>query len=761
MWNCGNCGKQNEEEFTACWNCGCGADGYPAPEGFLKEATPGVATPKIEGNLQTFKVFKHPVYGFQAIKTGWSWPAFLFDWIWAFAKKLWLVGFWIFMAYLVLQAGTAYLMGDECRYGAADVSRYLEPSETCLPTQLIGAYIDAILLLCLKVYFGRTAHRYREQMLEGRGFQLLGQIEAHSADDAIARACVLAERRGKNAHEGWIATGAGQNRSVHGVPVAVFVAISLAVLGPATLLCYIKWFAEVDYWDSAFVAHKMSLRQLTYYAILGNGEAQFRLGLHLDRTSPEDGRRWIQKVADNGNIPAMRSRGYAYTYGAGVPQDIQQGILWYTKAADKGDADAQDELGHIYLGGYGAPVNHSEALRRFRQAADQSRARYSYAYGYTGLGILYAKGLGVPMDNAKAREYYRDAANRESCSGEAAFLLAKMYLAGNGGPKDTKEGLKWLQKAAFKSDHTSPGFKLWPGPAGLAKMALTDLGVMSCKQLENEYVHCPDEEIKRLSSAGDKELAEEAQMLDHPERYVAPVLRAILPALKKSGVPVLLPSELRLTDYQGKSYTVEVEQYRLEVSGGGYQIRLASPSCDGAISCFVGTIIATTEIRQVKADDIVPLAQGIAGNYFPNGGAGGRVPASIDFIYKGVIYSFSLFTSRETLIKIANSAILGGPRAPLAPRIPKHYAAVPSAATGTSGGLKLSFSQPSWVEIRDGSGQIIFSQLNPAGSQSDIRGQPPFALVIGNASNVTVQYKGKVVELTQRSQEDVARLTLE
>ena len=84
-----------------------------------------------------------------------------------------------------------------------------------------------------------------------------------------------------------------------------------------------------------------------------------------------------------------------------------------------------------------------------------------------------------------------------------------------------------------------------------------------------------------------------------------------------------------------------------------------------------------------------------------------------------------------------------------------------SAAALPSSGLKLSFSQPSWVEIRDRSGQIIFSQLSPAGSQRDIEGLPPFALVIGNATNVTVQYKGKVVELLQRSKDDVARLNLD
>lgn len=101
------------------------------------------------------------------------------------------------------------------------------------------------------------------------------------------------------------------------------------------------------------------------------------------------------------------------------------------------------------------------------------------------------------------------------------------------------------------------------------------------------------------------------------------------------------------------------------------------------------------------------------------------------------------------------AAVPAEPAALAAPELPK------SPAADAGSGLKLGFAQPSWVEIRDRSGQVIFSQLNPAGSQREIEGQPPFSLVIGNASNVTVQYKGQVVELSQRSKDDVARLNLD
>ncbi len=84
----------------------------------------------------------------------------------------------------------------------------------------------------------------------------------------------------------------------------------------------------------------------------------------------------------------------------------------------------------------------------------------------------------------------------------------------------------------------------------------------------------------------------------------------------------------------------------------------------------------------------------------------------------------------------------------------------PSVAASANA-LRLRFAQPSWVEIRDRSGQIVFSQLNAAGSEHAVEGQPPFALVVGNATHVTVSYKGREIELQPRSKDDVARITVE
>lgn len=75
--------------------------------------------------------------------------------------------------------------------------------------------------------------------------------------------------------------------------------------------------------------------------------------------------------------------------------------------------------------------------------------------------------------------------------------------------------------------------------------------------------------------------------------------------------------------------------------------------------------------------------------------------------------------------------------------------------------LKFNFARPAWVEVRDRSGEILFSQLSQAGSQREIEGRPPFALIVGNSTHVTLLYKGKSVDFPKRSKDDVARLTLE
>jgi cytoskeleton protein RodZ len=74
--------------------------------------------------------------------------------------------------------------------------------------------------------------------------------------------------------------------------------------------------------------------------------------------------------------------------------------------------------------------------------------------------------------------------------------------------------------------------------------------------------------------------------------------------------------------------------------------------------------------------------------------------------------------------------------------------------------IRLVFQQESWVEIRDRDEKVLFSQLNPPGTQQLISGLPPFSVVVGNSHGVRMTYDEKPVDLALHTKVDVARLIL-
>lgn len=75
--------------------------------------------------------------------------------------------------------------------------------------------------------------------------------------------------------------------------------------------------------------------------------------------------------------------------------------------------------------------------------------------------------------------------------------------------------------------------------------------------------------------------------------------------------------------------------------------------------------------------------------------------------------------------------------------------------------VRFSFSREAWVEVRDGSGSVVFSQSSPPGTERLVRGRPPYQITIGNPDGVSVHYNEREVDLMPHKRGDVARITLE
>ncbi|HEX7607128.1 MAG TPA: RodZ domain-containing protein [Usitatibacter sp.] len=99
-------------------------------------------------------------------------------------------------------------------------------------------------------------------------------------------------------------------------------------------------------------------------------------------------------------------------------------------------------------------------------------------------------------------------------------------------------------------------------------------------------------------------------------------------------------------------------------------------------------------------------------------------------------------------------------------KLPAPPAAVPVQAqvlkVGADGKvLKLVFKGSSWVEIRDAKGRILLSRLNPAGSEAEVSGKPPFNVIVGNAPEVQVFYNDHEFDLEPHTKVAVARFIVE
>lgn len=120
--------------------------------------------------MKTFKVYKHPTQGFDAVKTGFSWPALFFGIIWMLAKKLWeLAGLW-FGAYVI------------CLIVMSVASKSQESTAQAYVTLIVGFAYWALWLIP-----PINGNKWREANLSKRGYELLSTVQAETPDSAIAQ----------------------------------------------------------------------------------------------------------------------------------------------------------------------------------------------------------------------------------------------------------------------------------------------------------------------------------------------------------------------------------------------------------------------------------------------------------------------------------------------------------------------------------------------------------------------------------------------
>ena len=115
--------------------------------------------------MKTFEVYGHPAHGYEAVKNGFSWPAFFFTWIWAFSKGLVIHGFATIGVWVVLFVLEKYF--EEQR----------DPG---------GQMFMLLLQFGLCWLLGQSGNPWRVNRLKKRGFQHLKTLGAETPHAAIA-----------------------------------------------------------------------------------------------------------------------------------------------------------------------------------------------------------------------------------------------------------------------------------------------------------------------------------------------------------------------------------------------------------------------------------------------------------------------------------------------------------------------------------------------------------------------------------------------
>lgn len=119
--------------------------------------------------MNDYKIFKSSSDSYEAVKQGWSWPAFFFDILWALIKQLWGVAAIIFVVTLLIVI-------------------FLTPSLQGLPDdQVINTMnnISFIIGTPLRIILGVFGNKLREQNLIKKNYVLVGNIASTSPANAI------------------------------------------------------------------------------------------------------------------------------------------------------------------------------------------------------------------------------------------------------------------------------------------------------------------------------------------------------------------------------------------------------------------------------------------------------------------------------------------------------------------------------------------------------------------------------------------------
>ena len=85
----------------------------------------------------------------------------------------------------------------------------------------------------------------------------------------------------------------------------------------------------------------------------------------------------------------------------------------------------------------------------------------------------------------------------------------------------------------------------------------------------------------------------------------------------------------------------------------------------------------------------------------------------------------------------------------------------PDSSIAAIKGVNIAVTEQTWVRVTDKSGAVVYEKMLQPNSEDGFNGLPPFKVLIGNAKATKLTFLGQNVDLSDKTKNNVARLTLE
>jgi uncharacterized protein len=157
------------------------------------------------------------------------------------------------------------------------------------------------------------------------------------------------------------------------------------------------------------------------------------------------------KACDLGDPQGCYNVGLMADEGRGGAKDAARALSKYEEACILGSSTGCTNLGFLYEHGRGVKTDAARAVDLYRQGCDGTSCQPSNLGGCVNVGRAYRDGIGVAPDEARAAAIFREACDRRvnpddihaaENGSRACSLLAALYIAGDGIPKDLARGLE-------------------------------------------------------------------------------------------------------------------------------------------------------------------------------------------------------------------------------------------------------------------------------------------------------------------------------